>query len=331
MIQAMLPDHSIRSIAAALGRSPSTVSRELRRNSWRPSSHAAAYTPYRPARLKTSFWTDRAYVAARAHAQATDRLAARGRAASMSYPPLLTYVTDRLRAGWSPLLISGRLPLDHPDDHRMRISPETLYQWIYATRKRAATWSQYLARAHRRRRARGSRRAKGSPIKGRVPMSQRPRQAQDRTQAGHWEADSVICTGGVLHTLVDRSTRYLACRIMPDKTAASTLAAQHSILDTLPQGMRRTITYDNGSEFALHHQLVDSHGVLTYFADPYCSWQRGTNENRNGLIRRYLPKGCNITTLTPDELAAIITEINNRPMRTLGYLTPAEAHQQAIN
>lgn len=328
MIQAMLPTHSLRQIATALGRSPATISREVARNSWRPSHLAEAYRPYRPARLKTDWWTGRAYVASRAEAAARSRH--HGRRARMSHDPLVAYVTERLRRGWSPLVISGRLRLDHPDDERMRACPETIYAWIYVTQDRAAGLSGYLARAHRRRRHTGGRRTVGSPIRLRVGVSHRPKAADERSQAGHWEADSVICKHGVIHTLVDRATRFMLTALLPDKTAAATSAAQTRLLDGLPTHMRRTITYDNGSEFAAHHTLVESHGVLTYFADPYSSWQRGTNENRNGVLRRYLPKGTDITHLDPTELADITTEINNRPLRVLGYHTPAEAHQQAL-
>ncbi len=187
----------------------------------------------------------------------------------MSHDPLVAYVTERLRRGWSLLVISGRLRLDHPDDGRMRACPETIYAWIYATRARAADLSGYLARAHRRRRRAGGRRASGAPIRLRVGVSHRPSTAWDQSQAGHWEADSVICKHGVIHTLVDRATRFMLTALLPDKTAAATSAAQTRLLDGLPTHMRRTITYDNGSEFAAHHTLVESHGVLTYFADPH--------------------------------------------------------------
>lgn len=321
--------HSARHIARCLGRAASTVTREIHRGRRRMSNVSDAYTPYRPARLRTSFWCDLTYVACHAQAQAERRASRKGRRSRMSSDRLVTYVADALRAGWAPGAIAARLPVDHPDEPAMRVCAETVYRWVYATPTRAAQWAGYLPRAHRRRR-KGRRRVGRCAIRGRVPIHQRPKAAQARTQAGHWEADTVVCSGAVVTTLVDRATRYMIAIRTPTKHAAPTAAGLVRAVLGMPAHMRRTITFDNGTEFAAHHQLLDA-GVLTYFADPYSSWQRGTNENRNGILRRYLPKGTDITDLTQADLDQITTEINNKPLLVLGGLTPAEAHHHATN
>lgn len=330
LIQAMLPTHSLTQIGRALGRHPSTISREVRRNSWRPSSLCEAYRPYRPKRVKSDFWTQRAYVASRAITLAAKRRA-HGRVSKMSQPRLLNYVITKLRSGWSPLVISGRLALDFPDDEQMRVCAETIYAWIYSSTKQARAWAQYLARHHRRRhRYRGGKTRSKSSIRQRVGITHRPHLIEARQEVGHWEADTVVCRGGSIHTLVDRKSRMLLAEKVPNKSASAALRAQVSMLQQLPGVLCRSVTSDNGTEFAAHHVLGECLGVLTYFADPYSSWQRGSNENRNGILRRYLPKGTDITDLADWELQEIVDEINNRPLRVLGYRTPAEIHNQAL-
>ena len=163
------------------------------------------------------------------------------------------------------------------------------------------------------------------PDPGRVPISERPPEADGRSAFGHWEADSVIGVGCNLHTEVERRTRFLMARVVPDKTAGESVGAQLDMFSPLPAGARVSVTHDNGTEFAHHERLRDGLGMATYFADPYSSWQRGSNENRNGMIRRYLPKRCEIRMDMAKEVREIVDEINNRPMRVLGYRTPAEA------
>ena len=163
------------------------------------------------------------------------------------------------------------------------------------------------------------------PIPGRAPISERPPEAGDRSGFVHWEADSVIGAGCNLHTEVERKTRFLMARIVPDKTAGESVGAQLAMFSPLPAGARVSVTHDNDIEFARHTRLRDELGMDTYFADPYSSWQRGSNENRNGMIRRYLPKRSEIRMDMAGELREIVDEVNNRPMRVLDYRTPAEA------
>lgn len=316
---------SIRAIAGMLGRSPSTVSREIKRNTWFPSNESESYRPYRPKRLKTGPWTSRYYIAGPAQRKADRRRLKPRKSRRLSCDRLWAQVAEWLARGWSPLLISGRLRVLFPDDPLMRVCPETIYRWIYADRRRRERWARCLPRGHRRRRKLGGRRKPRFPIPGRVPISRRPPEADDRSGFGHWEADSVIGVGANLHTEVERKTRYLMARIVPDKTAGESVGAQLAMFSPLPAGARLSVTHDNGTEFARHTRLRDELGMATYFADPYSSWQRGSNENRNGMIRRHLPKRTVIEPGMERDLREIVDEINNRPMRVLGYRTPAEA------
>ena len=163
------------------------------------------------------------------------------------------------------------------------------------------------------------------PIPGRAPISERPPEAGDRSGFGHWEADGVIGVGCDPHTEVERKTRFLMAGIVPGKTAGESVGAQLAMFSPLPAGARVGVTHDNGTGFARHTRLRDEPGMDTYFADPYASWQRGSNENRNGIIRRYLPKRSEIRMDMAGELREIVDETDNRPMRVLDYRTPAEA------
>lgn len=315
-------------IARRLGRARSTISREVARRSWRPSNTAAAYTPYRPAGLRTGELTQRQYRATIAQAHA-DRASERShQPARMRSDRLVGYVRDRLRRGWTPEEIAGRLPIEFPNDTQMRVSHETLYAWIYAPQnKHLALW-QYLPRGLRKRRKRGpARKVRRAPhIPFRVSIHHRPPEVEDRAQFGHWEADSVLGARGTgaLHTEVERTSRYLVATKIPAVTAPATLTAQKAMIAALPVHAVKSITADNGSEFAWHHKLAEATAVPTYFAVPYSAWQRGTNEHFNGRIRKYLPKRTRLDTITDAELADIITEINNRPRKILDWQTPAE-------
>ena len=316
---------SIRRIGAMLGRSPSSISREIKRNTWLPSNENESYRPYRPKRLKTGPWTGRYYIAGPAQRKADRRRTRPRKPYRLSCDRLWARAAEWLGRGWSPLLISGRLRVLFPDDPAMRVCPETIYQWIHADKRRRERWARCLPRGHRRRRKRMGRKASRFPIPGRVPISERPPEAGDRSAFGHWEAGSVIGVGCNLHTEVERRTRFLMARIVPDKTADRSVGAQLDMFAPPPAGARLSVTHDNGTEFARHERLRDGLGMATYFADPYSSWQRGSNENRNGMIRRYLPKRTLIEPGMARGLQEIVDEINNRPMRVLDYRTPAEA------
>jgi IS30 family transposase len=245
---------------------------------------------------------------------------------------LVAYVIDKLRAGWTPQSISGRLRREHPDDPGAWVSPETIYAWVYAAaNKHRALW-EYLPRGRRKRRKRGGRRVHSSRIDRRRSISERSGVANDRTQFGHWEGDSVMGVRGgpVLHTEVERKTRFLDVRKVISTTAEAAVAAQLAIFGRLPAGARRSVTTDNGTEFHYHYKVADALRMDTFFADPYSSWQRGTNEHFNGRLRRYLPKRTDFATITATELAAIVAEINDQPRKILGWATPAEAFAEHL-
>lgn len=317
-------------IARRLGRHRSTVSREVRRRSWLPANTSAAYVPYRPAGLKTRPATRRQYRASQAQRYADAAKTRSHQPHRMRYDRLVDWVITHLRKGWTPQEISGRLPIEFPGDPRMRVGVETLYAWIYAPAQRHRQLWQYLPRGQRRRRKRQGRRVHAERIKWRTSIHDRPAEVDERVEFGHWEADSVLGArgSGGIHSSVERVSRYLVGVKIPTITAQATLDAQLGVFAAMPAHAVRSVTTDNGSEFALHHRLADTLAVPTYFADPYSSWQRGTNEHFNGRIRKYLPKGTSFAELDQAELDAFITEINNRPRKVLDWATPAEVFQE---
>ena len=198
-----------------------------------------------------------------------------------------------LRKGWTPERIEGRLAVEFPDDPRMRVSHECLYQWIYAKPQRILDLRQYLPRGKRRRTRAKGRRSKGPRIPMRVPIAQRPKRVDSRHEFGHFESDTVIGTAPskrCIDTQVERKSRRLFARLIPDKSAPATARAEYDIYKDIPAPARIDRTWDNGTESSCHLLVDEALGMLTYHADPYSSYQRGTNENRNGRIRRYLPK-----------------------------------------
>ncbi len=316
----------MRQIAARLGRDVSTISREIAHRSWRAANTSPAYTEYRPTALRTGPATGLSYRAARAQRHAEVARARSHQPWRMTHDRLVGWVIDRLRGGWTPEEISGRLLVEFAGDECMRVGVETLYAWIYSQdQKHRGLW-QYLPRAHKHRRRRGGRRTHSERIKWRTPISQRPAEVDERVEFGHWEADSVLGLRGTgaMHTEVERVSRFYTAIPITSTGADETVAAQIRFFSTLPAHAVRSVTADNGIEFARHHRLADTLAVPTYFADPYSAWQRGTNEHFNGRLRTYLPKGTDFTTISGPELADILAEINNRPRKVLGWQTPAE-------
>ena len=274
--------YSGREIAYRLKRSPSTISRELRRNG------ADSYRVYhaRVAQLRS--------MTRKSKAHKRPRLKTRW---------IRRYVTSKLKLGWSPEQISGRLSIDRPG---YRISHEAIYQYVYdPVVRREHDLIQYLPRSHRRRRRRGNRRlSQISRIAYRIGINDRSVEAGERSQVGHWESDSVISRGSLhaLNVTVERATRYTRITKMRDRTARETSRAVVRALEKLPECARRTITYDNGSENTGH--LLTNHflGTKSFFCNPYHFWERGTNENTIGLVRRVYPKGTNFETVKMSSL-----------------------------
>jgi IS30 family transposase len=350
----------VRGIARRLGRSPSTISRELRRNA-STRSHSITYrattaqwhAERRASRPKVSKLATND--ALRTYVQ--DRLA--GVIARPDGSPVLgpevrwigrrhgRRADRRWARSWSPEQIANRLPLDFPDDPLMRISHEAIYQSLYVqgrgALRRELSACLRTGRALRVPRARTRGRGKGF-VRPEVMISQRPAEAEDRAVPGHWEGDLILGLGSsAIGTLVERSTRYLMLLHLPRMHGHDTEArvkngpalAGHgaeavrdavtaSIL-TLPEQLRRSLAWDQGAEMAEHAQLCIDTGIQIYFCDPQSPWQRGTNENTNGLLRQYFPRGTDLSRHSPDELAAVALALNTRPRKTLGWRTPAEA------
>lgn len=229
-------------------------------------------------------------------------------------------VEHRLRQGWSPEQISGRLRLEEG----IRISTEWIYQYIYWDMAEGGNLHRCLRCQKRHRKAYGKSRRKGG-IPGRVGIEERPVLVDERSRLGDWEVDTVIGKGhqGALVTLVERKSRFTLVRHVRRKTAD--LVAQATIGMLRPHAEKtRTITADNGREFAAHSKIASALEAKVYFADPYASWERGTNENTNGLIRQYFPKGRKLIDVTRKEVNHVMRMLNNRPRKCLGFMTPAE-------
>jgi len=295
---------SVGDIAKAVGRNKSTISRELKRNS----------PPER-----------RRYVPCRAHARACERKTKANQHERLKNDFIRQYVKDGLAQGWSPEQISGRIRIDHPGQ---TINHEAIYQYMYHPQNPdRLEMIQLLRRAHKKRRNKGiGRKVRKTTIPNRIPIDDRPKSVENRRHYGHWEGDSMISRKSkvALNTLVERKSRLVLISKLPRKSAADTNRAVIGRLKKFPAKGRQTLTLDNGTENAKHEQLSAKLGIRCYFARPYASWQRGTNENLNGLIRWYLPKGTDFRKITSEQIARIEYLINSRPRKCLGYKTPLE-------
>jgi IS30 family transposase len=232
-------------------------------------------------------------------------------------------VNEGLKEKWSPRQIAERLKHDHPDDPELRVSPETIYQCLYLqSRGELRTQLRLALRSGRTRRVPHSRssQAKGQ-ITGMVNISERPKEAGDRAVPGFWEGDLIIGKGGKsqIATLVERATRFtILVRIPYDRTAERVAGLLARKMETLPEILKNSITWDQGKEMARHADFTVKTGIPVYFCDPHSPWQRGTNENTNGLLRQYFPKGTDLSLHSQEELDRVATELNGRPRETLG-------------
>ena len=310
---------SMRDMARQLGRSPSTISRELRRNS-------PAHGP-------------RHYRASKAQVRADDRARRSKIGKLLAHPRLREYVSAQLSGPcrWSPEQISGRLVVDFPKDEQMRISHESIYQALYVQGRgdlrreltRCLRTGRAMRKPARRVDARISRR-----IPDMVMISERPAEAQDRAVPGHWEGDLIIgkAASSQIGTLVERATRFtMLCHLPNGRTATEVNAAIVTTMSTLPEALRRTLTWDQGRELTDHAQLTIDADLDVFFCDPHSPWQRGTNENTNGLLRQYFPKGSDLSMHSPEDLAAVADSLNGRPRKTLGWKTPTEAVAELLS
>jgi transposase, IS30 family len=307
-------------IAEEIGFHKSTVSRELLRNTGGGQ-----------------------YRATTAQKMADDR-ARQGRAKQVKLAVntrLRDEVERRLEHNESPEQIANRLPLDFPHDPEMRVSHETIYTSIYvqgrgALRKDLAGHLR-TGRALRRPRAQARDRAArtgGGALRNVISISERPAEAEDRAVPGHWEGDLIMgaANASAIGTLVERATGFLGLLHLPtDHTAITMQTAICEYMATLPDTLRQTLTWDRGSEMANHAQIADATGLTIYFADPASPWQRGSNENTNGLLRQYFPKGTDLAFWGPGYLQQVAFEMNNRPRKRLAWRTPAEALDQLLS
>ena len=324
---------SHRKIAKAIGRSPSTVSREVARNMWRPSNENAAYTPYRDPALREGDLTKRQYRAGRAEKKSAIRAVNSHQPRVLVTDQAITYLTTKLRDGWTPEMIAGRAPIDFPDTPSMWACHEMIYRFIYDPRNRHRSLREYLPRGHKKRRKRSGRKVHSSRIPNRISIHHRPPEVNDRTSFGYWEGDSVVgmkSVGDGVHTEVERHSRMMLATKVQALTSREGVDAQKRIFGALPVHARQSTTMDNGTEMHLHAELVTEYHMDTYFADPYSSWQRGTNEHHNGRLRRYYPKGTDFSQVPEEELRAAIDEINNQPRKCLGWLTPRESFEEHL-
>jgi len=300
-------DESYRQIAARLCRHPATITREVARNGGRHH-----------------------YRAWRAHRRAWDQ-ARRPKPCKLATSPRLKAAVEmRLEQRWSPQQISAMLPGEFPDEPEMRVSHETIYQSLFiqgrgVLRKELASC---LRSGRARRRPHGRAASGQGRITNMVMIAQRPGDVEDRAVPGHWEGDLIrgsTASNSAIGTLVERSTRYvMLMRLGTDHTAEHVRDELTRHIQRLPEHLRRSVTWDQGSEMAQHARFTIDTGVQVYFCDPHSPWQRGSNENTNGLLRQYFPKGTDLSVHDQDHLDAVAAELNGRPRQTLGWMKPSE-------
>lgn len=297
-------------IAARLARSVSSVTREVNANGGRDGYRA--------------LWAD---------ARALER-ARRPKPAKLERSSRLRIeVERRLAERWSPQQIAARLRIDFPDDTEMRVSHETIYRSLYLQTRGVLRreLTACLRTGRKQRRPQGTR--FGGPMRDMVLISERPAEIEDRAVPGHWEGDLLIgkASRSAIATLVERQTRFTMLVELPrGRTAASVRDALAESIQRLPERLRRSLTWDQGKEMAEHNRFTIDNGVEVYFCDPASPWQRGSNENTNGLLRQYLRKGADLTAYDQQALDAIADELNGRPRQTLDWMKPSEAFDQLI-
>ena len=304
----------VRAIARDLGRSASTISRELRRNS-HPTTRS--YRPYA------------------AHKRCVIR-AGRPKPSKLDDRLLAAVVEERLRKNWSPQQISDDLAVVFAGQAELQVSHESIYQSLYVQSRGyvGVRLHRHLRRGRSARKPRRTQLNAPGKIRDKVMLSERPTEANDRKVAGHWEGDLIVgsASGSAIATLVERTTRFVVLVHLPNGHSS---AALHDglidALDGLPMLLRRSLTWDQGTELARHVEITKATGVPIYFCDPASPWQRGSNENTNGLLRQYFPKGTDLNAHSPQRLLEVATELNDRPRRTLKRSTPADLLSELVS
>lgn len=297
--------HSVRRIARALGRAPSTISREITRNDGR--------IRYRADRADRAAWD-------RAQRPKHCRLA--------THAQLCTAVATQLAAQWSPTQIAGWLVIAYPTDPTMRVSPETIYRTLYV-QARGALKTELVAHLRRRRPLRTNRHATATgrgcgQIVDAVSIRDRPAAVADRGIPGHWEGDLLAgAHNSHIATLVERASRFVLLVKVPGKDTDSVVSALIRQVQQLPEGLMASLTWDRGTELAQHKRFTVATDVAVYFCDPQSPWQRGSNENTNGLLRQYFPHGMDLGPVNQAALDVVAWKLNTRPRKTLGFRSPA--------
>lgn len=296
---------SLSQIAGRLWRSPGTISREIERNTMPGWDRYWAHLAQWVSDLRRSS-------SKRPFAQHAVRV--------------WSYVGAKLKEGWSPEQIAGRIKREYPEDESMRISHETIYAWIAEDRRDGGDLWKHLRQSHRKRRKRYGSPERRGRINGRVGIEKRPKVVATRRRLGDWESDTMEGRRkrGYLVTHVERKSRYVVAARINDKRAESVNRGTWRAFRWIPPDLRKTLTVDNGKEFSGFQQIERELGFSVYFADAYASWQRGTCENTNGLLRHFFPKGTDFQSINHNTLAAAVRKLNNRPRKCLGYRTPHE-------
>jgi len=303
---------SLRSIATLLNRSPSTISREINRN--------GGLKKYRASQADKAAWD-------RAHRPKICKL--------VEHRPLARIVARKLQLEWSPEQIAGWLKQAYPDDENYQVSHETIYRSLYI-QARGALKKELLQHLRRTRVMRRSRHhTQKTPDHGQitdaVSISERPASAEDRAVPGHWEGDLIIGSNHTqIATLVERHTRYVMLVKVDNKETETVINALIKHAHKLPQELYKSLTWDRGKELAAHKQFTLATDIKVYFCDPQNPWQRGSNENTNGLLRQYFPKGTDLSIHSQAKLNAVARRLNERPRKTLDYETPAERFNQCV-
>lgn len=303
---------SLRAIARRLRRAPSTISREVRRN--------GGLRHYRAAQSEQAAW-DRAQ---------------RPKPCKLACQPWLCHtVSAKLERKWSPQQIAGWLRFEHPQDESARVSHETIYRSLFI-QARGVLKKELLAHLRATRTIRRSRHASLKrdglgQIKDAISIRERPATVEDRAIPGHWEGDLIAGSkNSFIATLVERRTRYVLLAKVSNKDTATVVAALAQQVHQLPRELRRSLTWDRGKELADHKRLTLATNLDIYFCDPHSPWQRGTNENTNRLLRQYFPKGTDLSVHSQAQLDAVARELNERPRKTLNYVSPAEKFDECV-
>ena len=303
----------VRQIAQQIGRCASVVSRELARNSARQG--------YRPLGAQ----------------RAAEQRARRPKVAKLARPgPVHDFVVDKLAEDWSPRQIASVLRMEHPEDPQQRVCAETIYQSIYVQSRGALKkeLAAHLRRGRTQRKPQTRPEERRGKLPGTISLSQRPAEADDRAVPGHWEGDLIVGreNGSAIGTLVERASRFVLLIHLPGRHGAQEFHdAIVPTLSTLPAELKRSLAWDNGKEMAMHRQITMATGMDIYFADPRSPWQRGSNENTNGLLRQYFPKGVSLRQYGPADLTEAARRLNSRPRETLGWRTPAHVLNELLS